>query len=112
MNIRHLCQRTGCFKKFYARCDAKYCSEKCRSKERHENNRFNAPKSAILHSGVPGVTWCRSFHRWRVKIKLNDGTWKYVGSFKNLADAIEYQKQIYGVATDIKSNAQKTNLSS
>lgn len=94
---RKRCEYEPCNRLFYApRSDAKYCSERCRSRVRMEDARFRCPR--IPKSGVPGITWNRYRSRWVVKVKI-DGEWKYVGSFHDLAIARTYKYEIQKAAS-------------
>ena len=82
-----------CHKGFHARRDARFCRPKCRQRERQENAQFQMPK--IPKSGVVGVTYKRIIQRWVVSVKLEKGkNWKYVGAFKSVKRAVEFQKEV------------------
>lgn len=87
-----------CGKPFFGRLDAKWCQEKCRSAARAEDAKFIIPQ--IPRSGVVGVTFSRIRQHWNVSIpdpppRVN-GKRKYVGSFKDLKEAIDFQREIMG----------------
>ena len=83
-----------------ARSDAKYCGRSlCRSSVRLENAKFAFPQ--IPKSGVEGVTFNRLRKRWMVSIRTGDNwpkSWKYVGSFKSLKQAIRFHAEVMGSA--------------
>lgn len=86
---------TMCRKSFYAcRSDTLFCSQRCRQRERQENAKFETPK--IPKSGVMGVTYHRIQKVWSVKIKLEDGSWKYIGCKKTLQEAKKLQDSVSG----------------
>lgn len=84
------CQRCGRVIRV-SRKDTKWCSDRCRYRERQENAKFNVPK--LPQSGHKGITFSRIKENWGVKIK-EETKWKYVGSFKDLNEAIVFQKEI------------------
>ena len=82
-----------CNRPFWAaRIDTKYHNERCRTKARMENAKFAIPK--IPKSGVEGVTFNRIRRRWMVAIKLDDGSWKYVGCYRNMKAAVAFKKSL------------------
>lgn len=78
-----------CTRKWWARCDAKFCSQVCRGRYRQENAKFLTPK--IPQSGIKGITWNRRINRWMVTM---DG--KYLGAFKLLPKAKEFLDEYNG----------------
>jgi len=83
-----------CRRKFWAcRSDSKWCSERCRYRNRQENAKF--AQSKIPGSGVPGVTFNRFRKKWEVRIR-EDSSWKYVGSFAGLESAVQFQNEVAG----------------
>lgn len=90
-----------CKRMFWAaRSDTKYCGRSiCRSSVRLENAKFECP--TIPRSGVEGVTFNRLRKRWMVSIRTGDGwprAWKYVGSFKNLKQALRFHAEVMGAS--------------
>lgn len=82
-----------CRLKFWAsRSDSLYCSGKCRYQVRAENARFDVPE--LPRSNVNGVTFSRVRKRWECRIKLDDGSWKYIGSFGSASAAIDRQREV------------------
>jgi hypothetical protein len=93
----------GCGKRFWAsRSDAKYCKERCRYKIRAEDARFAVPR--LPRSGVEGVTYSRLRKRWEVRIREGDG-WKYIGTERELRDAIALQERVLGGSTGCLTRA-------
>lgn len=85
-----------CNRSFLAsRSDTKWYSEKCRTKERAENAKFETPN--IPKSNIPGITYNRFRSRWEIRI-IEDKKQKYVGSFKKLQKAIEFNEEIRNCA--------------
>src|ERR1700723_47283 len=74
--------------------DTKWCSERCRYRNRMENHRFIVP--VIPKSGIEGIYFNRQGMRWEAYIKVQDRPrrWKYLGGFKEKAEAIEFQRQV------------------
>lgn len=83
-----------CGKRYWAsRKDSRFCKELCRCANKRENSKFQV--SDIPKSGVPGVTFNRFISRWEVRIKMQyDTRRKYVGAFKQLAEAIAFQNEL------------------
>jgi hypothetical protein len=87
----------GCGRPFWAsRIDTLYCKRnggKCRYKCRAQDAKIEVPK--IPRSGVTGVTFNRIRKRWDVTIP-DEKRRKYVGAFKSLKQAVEFQKEVMG----------------
>jgi hypothetical protein len=80
-----------CSKKFWARNDAKWCSEKCRYEARALEAKITLEK--IPKSGFQGITFSRLRRRWEARIK-EEKIWKYIGSFKTLEAALRFQIEV------------------
>lgn len=86
------CSAPGCRVSFYAaRSDTLYCSDRCRSRTRMEDAKFTTP--IIPKSNIPGITFNRVRKRWEVRI-LENNKRKYVGSFKTLSSAIDFNHEL------------------
>lgn len=84
-----------CNRPYWAsRSDSKWCSDKCRCRQRVEDAKFSMP--IIPTNGVPGVTYKRSVHRWDVRAKVDEGLRKYVGTFVDKTEAIEFLRSVEG----------------
>jgi len=91
------CERCG--REFYAcRSDSKWCSERCRYRERMENAKFELP--TLPKSGIPGIVYHRIRKRWDIRIPEDKHhpkyNWKYIGTAVNLSDAVKMQNEILG----------------
>jgi hypothetical protein len=85
-------QCVGCPRKFLAsRKDAKWHSERCRTRARIENAKFETP--LIPRSGVAGVTFCRVKKTWQIRIP-EDGRMKYVGTKRTLREALRFREEV------------------
>lgn len=83
----------GCNKeiKHPKRTDTKFHNHKCRYLIRQENAKILIPE--IPQSGIPGITYHRTHRSWQIMIKT-DGCWKYIGTAKDLTEAIKFRNYV------------------
>ena len=63
-----------------------------------QGNARNALMQSNNTSGCRGVTWCKTKHRWKARIKI-DGKDKALGSYVDFSDAVDARKNaevLYG----------------
>jgi hypothetical protein len=86
-----------CGRKFWAsRRDSKWCSQRCRGRQRQEDANFEFPRHKVPRSGVPGVTFRKITRRWDVRIPEagNSSGMKYVGTCATVEEAIRLRQEV------------------